>query len=312
MSARDNLRASGTEEALRTNATPNDTRRREGGDVEAVEAVLLVGSAEVGDVSPLPLLDTDDDEARERGRDELCHEHHAGRDLLVVADLEAVEQRERLVHWDEAHGLEHHRAERVGGERIASHELGEDVDAEELVRDGAHDADGDDEEERDGEGEDERPDGEFGGEDLDRDNAEDERDDEESTVPPDGHLRVYGHQACVDILLVANRAAELADDVVPVPDWRGKSVFGGMMRAGELTEGVHDNGSNHSELSSIGKHKSRRHKQGRVGPVLLFVEETIWRNDRGDVVRHSKVVERVRGRDGEVGGVLEVRDWKPR
>ena len=69
-----------------------------------------------------------------------------------------------------------------------------------------------------------------------------------------------------------------------------------------------DDGSDDSELSTIGELESRRHEQRRVRLVQSLVEQTIGGNDRRNVVRHAGVVERGRGRDGEVAGEEGIRD----
>ena len=91
-----------------------------------------------------------------------------------MADLEIVGKEERLIHWDEAEGLEYHCADGAARKDVARDKFCEDVCGGELVRDGTDHTDGDEEDQAHDEREDKSPDRELRREDLDGDNTEDE------------------------------------------------------------------------------------------------------------------------------------------
>ena len=91
-----------------------------------------------------------------------------------------------------------------------------------LICDGLDHADGDEEDARNKEGEDECPDGETGVEDFNGDDGQHKGDEGKGCIPRKRDFWVDRHQARVHITLVLERAAELANDIIAVPDCKSK------------------------------------------------------------------------------------------
>ncbi len=145
----------GGELARGADDTPDDAGGAEHLGGGADEAVLLRGVAHVLDVGEHPRLDAELRGAGDDGGDDLAPEHRLGRDLHVVAELEIGGEGERLRHGDVTPGLEQHHGDGASGEAVTDDQLGDDVQANLLIRDSLDHADGDDVEEGDDEREDE-------------------------------------------------------------------------------------------------------------------------------------------------------------
>lgn len=164
--------------------------------------MFLLRSADVRDVAEHPRLDEHDHEDRNDRRNDLGKEHHARRDLHVMAQLQVVEERQRLVHGDERVRLEDHNRGGTTLEHVPSDELPEELHRELLVRDRADHANRDDEDGGDDERDYQRPRGEVGFPDFDGDDGEREHDYENHAVPPVRDLGVDGHQARVNVPVI--------------------------------------------------------------------------------------------------------------
>lgn len=143
-----------------------------------------------------------------------------------MTHLQVCEISRRLVGGETKVRLEEHERDGLAGNNVAAEQLREEGDCEPLVRDGADDADWDEECDRDDDRDDEEPDGEVYWEDLDTDCTADEAEDEEQAVPPHRNFRVGHHEARVHIMVVPARGAELAHDIATVPNYGATSAHG--------------------------------------------------------------------------------------
>lgn len=137
-----------------------------------------------------------------------------------MANLEIAGEGNALSHRDKTEGLEDHDGDRAVRKEVPSEELGEYVDCNELVGHSSNNTNGDDEDQCDGDGKDECPDREFGIKDFDGGDSESERNQAQNQVPPMRHFGIHSHETRVNIPFIANGAAELANDIVTVPDYR--------------------------------------------------------------------------------------------
>lgn len=136
-----------------------------------------------------------------------------------MTHLQVCEISGRLVGRETKVCLEEHERNGLAGNNVATEQLGKEGDCEPLVRDGANDADWDEERNGNDDRDDEKPDGEVYREDLDTDCTADEAEDEEQAVPPHRNFGVGHHEARVHIMVVPARGAELAHDIATVPNY---------------------------------------------------------------------------------------------
>ena len=289
-----NLRLTGPKQARWSNTTvqkrslSEDIRRR------ASEPILLAGLADTFDTAESPALNTDNYKAGDRGGSGLSEEHDPRRDLHVVTKFQVTGEVEGLFRHDGSVDLEDHNSDRLSGNDVTGNELGEDVESQLLVGNRKEDAEGEDEDQGEDDGEDESPERHLRIVHLDGNRSEDEGNGENDGEPPVGDIAVAGHEAGVNILLVFDLCAELLHNVTSVPQ-----------------VGVGDNGGESGEAQTIVDDKRRGEEDGRVGAVLLHIEETV-RDDFEGVEWETGVRVSLRGGNREVGGVpcvREVDDW---
>ena len=139
----------GGENAGGADETPDDGGGEEDAAVGALEVVLVVGGADVFDVSEGPVEDADLHEAGPDGGDHLAREEHARRHFHVVAEFEVGGEGQSLGHGDVAVGFEEHHGDWPARLHVADDEFRDDVEAELHVCDGLNHADGDHEDEGD-------------------------------------------------------------------------------------------------------------------------------------------------------------------
>ena len=209
---------SGAKELVGTNSSPDSGRRDEELLGRAGEAVGRQGRTCVDVVVEDRVSDALRDEHRQCASNDLSDKHKARRDLHVVAELETREEvgghlgrpAEVRLEQDEGNGLSRRD--------VATQKLGQVVEGEPLVGNGANDAEGNDEAHGEENGNHEGPNGESSGEDLDTDARGDEAEDEEEAVPPHRHLGVRQHETVVYVAALLPRHAELTDDIATVPN----------------------------------------------------------------------------------------------
>ncbi len=105
-------------------------------------------SADILDVREHPGLDAELHCPSNDGGDDLSKEHWARRDLHVVTKLKVGRERQSLRHCDVAPCLEHHHRDRSAGKHVPNNELGDNVQADLLVRNRLDHADRNDIDER--------------------------------------------------------------------------------------------------------------------------------------------------------------------
>ena len=106
---------------------------------------------------------------------------------------------------------------------------------------------------------------------------------EDDGIPPLRHLRVFGHQASVNIRLLVHSSARLSPNLLAIID-----------------EGVRESGGDGREGQPVAECKGRREKERRVFVILVHIEGGVVVQDPRHVVALPLVVEGVGRRDRQV------------
>ena len=133
-------------------------------------------------------------------------------ELLVAAESD------RLKSGVPRYRFEHYNHERIAGLHMAHDKLGHDSQVHLLVGDGLHYAEGNDEENCQEVRGEKCPNGEPSMTDLVGDNSEDTTKSPENDEPPLFNLRIPAHEIGVNIGFVAEATAQLANNIVAVPE----------------------------------------------------------------------------------------------
>lgn len=211
------LRSTRAEQAFGTDSTPNQGRCGERIGGWAAETIFLRRSADIFDVVQHPVLDENDDEAADDGRNELDGEHHARWYFHVMAEFQVSSECDSLGRSDVTDYFEDHVGDGASGQDVAADELVHDLRWDLLVGDGLQHGDRDGQEPGDDDGDEGSPSRELSGEDRDGDHQEDERDDEHDGIPVPRHFGVGEHQARVHVAFVFQGASESSDDISAEP-----------------------------------------------------------------------------------------------
>ena len=301
--------SSWAEESPGTNSTPDDGRRREGRRAGADEAVLLSGSAHVGNVVEHPFLNVQHPTAGDDGGKNLNSEHHAWGNLHVVTELEVTSEEDGLVGGDEPNCFKDHVGNRSSGDHVTSDELGQDLRRDGLIGDGLQHSEGKGEGGCEKQTNDSRPDRQMGRVNRNGDADEHEGDSTDGEVPPSRDFRVHRHKTEMDIMLILGLGTEAAHDIFAEPHYRKRvrNIFS-RNRERLLTERVDKDCWEGSKCGAVGEGERRRHEQTGVSLVLGGVEKTISQ-DGGDVVVVSSVIEGIVRRNREVCRIPSIGDY---
>lgn len=116
------------------------------------------------------------------------------------------------------HRFKDHSRERIARHNIAHDKLRDDRHVELLVGDGLDYAEGKEKDNRNDDCEKECPNGEPSMTDLVGDNSKDDANSPKAEEPQMGNLGILAHEVGVNISFVFEATAQLADNVVPVPE----------------------------------------------------------------------------------------------
>lgn len=114
--------------------------------------------------------------------------------------------------------FEHHNRERTAAHYVAHDKLGHDSQVHLLVGDRLHYAEGNNEEKRHNVRDDECPNGKPSMTDLVGENSEDSANNPKNYEPPVGNLGISAHKVGVNIGFVVEATAQLANNIVAVPE----------------------------------------------------------------------------------------------
>ena len=180
--------------------------------------MLLVGRAHIGDIAKCPGLNASPAENTNDRSEHLGSEHDPWGNLHIMAHLHVAGEAQCLISRGIGDRLEHHIRDRVTGYHETTNHLGKDANAERLVGDSLKNADGKDENDANDNANNVCPDGKPGISDLVAHNTEYESDNGKSPIPPTRNIGISGHQARVNIGLLTQSAAELASNILTIPD----------------------------------------------------------------------------------------------
>lgn len=133
-------------------------------------------------------------------------------ELLVIAEGNGLSRSEPRYRF------KHHHRERTAVHYVADDKLGHDSQVHLLVGDRLHYTEGNDEENRHNVRDEECPNGKPGMTELVGDNSDDTASNPKSYEPRVGNLAIFAHEEGVNIGFVVEATAQLANNIVAVPE----------------------------------------------------------------------------------------------
>lgn len=142
------------------------------------------------------------------------------RNFEVVTEFHVLNKVQRLGHCDVAEGLEQHHGHRSSRKHVPNHELGQHVESKLRVGDALDHANGDEEDNGEQERNDQRPPGQVGVPDQDRNERQGEQYSKQCVVPPVWRVCILPHHLEMNVSILVPRQPPTFDDLGTVENDR--------------------------------------------------------------------------------------------